>query len=91
MSPTWQETVSAVQAHRLAGLSRIQPPLLDVPPNLSKDITNIPKKLLSQQELDITHSSPESLLMRLTSGEWSSEEVTNAFLRRAGLAQNLVD
>ena len=38
----------------------------------------------------ITHSSPEHLLSYLAAGKWSSEEVTQAYLRRATLAQELV-
>lgn len=90
MVSTWQETVSAVQKHRLAGLSLIEPPLPDLPDQLPRDVTNIPRQLLSQQERELTESSPEVLLKRLASGEWSSEKVINAFLRRAGLAQSLV-
>ena len=90
MEPLWRKTASRVQDYRAQGLRKVQPPLPEIPSNLPKSVTHVPHQLLSQREIVITDSSPEDLLSYLRAGEWSSEEVARAYLRRASLAQELV-
>ena len=90
MEPPWRKTVSKVQEYRVQSLRKVQPPLPEIPLDLPKDVTHAPQMLLSQREIVITDSSPECLLSYLAAGKWNSEEVTQAYLRRATLAQELV-
>ncbi|KAF1810440.1 putative glutamyl-tRNA amidotransferase subunit A [Eremomyces bilateralis CBS 781.70] len=87
---TWQETVAVVQQYRDNSLD-IDPPLSGIPLNLPSNVSEIPRKFLSAIELDITETPPEHLLEKLASGELSSVAVTQAFLRRAALAQRLTN
>ncbi|KAI1497874.1 acetamidase [Biscogniauxia marginata] len=89
---TWQEIAADRQRHRDASIAKLDPPL----PNLhAGDIplntTNLSKNLLTEEELTITETTVENLIEKLASGQWSSMTVVKAFLRRAGLAQKLVN
>lgn len=86
---SWQETAARVQQYRDSSL-RVEPPLSGIPGELPQNVTEIPRKVLSPEEFDITERSLEELLKLLASGELSSVTVTKAFLRRAALAQKLV-
>ncbi|KAJ4286271.1 hypothetical protein N0V90_013305 [Kalmusia sp. IMI 367209] len=87
---SWQSIAEKAQQHRDASLAAIQPPIPDIS-ELPLDSTSIPKTILSQGELSITQSDPVGLVSKLASGELSAVEVTNAFLRRAAIAQKLVN
>ena len=86
----WQDIAHQVQSHRNRTLSQIQPPIPDVPSSLPGNVTGIPQALLSPREVEITTTFTEDLVFSLATGSLTSTEVTNAFLRRAGLAQKLV-
>lgn len=92
MAPTrtWQEVAKEAQLHRDASIAKVNPPVPDVPAELPLDVTSLPRKLLTEREVEITETPAESLLASLATGKLKSVEVTNAFLRRAGLAQKLV-
>lgn len=87
---SWQDVAKTAQDLRDASIGRINPPVPDVPSDLPRDVTNVPKHLLAPDEVLITETSPEDLTTALASGKFTSTAVTNAFLRRAGLAQKLV-
>lgn len=87
--PSWQDTTRHVQEHRTSTIAEVQPPIPDVPKDLPRNVTLIPRDLLSSSEVEITESTTEVLVASLATGKLTSREVTNAFLRRAGLAQNL--
>ena len=87
---SWQEVAKQAQEYRDASISRIEPGLPGVPKDLPLDCTEIPKYLLSTEEVTITQTAPEDLISSLASGRLTSTTVTKAFLRRAGLAQALV-
>ncbi|KAL8920878.1 MAG: hypothetical protein Q9208_006050 [Pyrenodesmia sp. 3 TL-2023] len=86
----WREVAKAAQDFRDASISRIEPSVPDVSPDLPKNVIHIPRELLTQAEVIITETSPEDLVESLSSGKLNSTTVVNAFLRRAGLAQNLL-
>jgi len=88
---TWQEVAADRQRHRAATLAALHPPLPQIPQDQAQllDKTDIPNSLLSSHEIDITYTNVEDLLLKLSSAEWTCAEVTRAFLRRAGLAQEL--
>lgn len=89
-SSTWQDVVRQVQNHRDRTLTLIQPPIPKLPTELPRNVTALPQTLLSPREAEITTTTAEDLVASLGTGRLTSTEVTNAFLRRAGLAQNLV-
>jgi Asp-tRNA(Asn)/Glu-tRNA(Gln) amidotransferase A subunit family amidase len=87
---SWQSIAKKAQDHRDATIALIQPPILDIA-ELPLDSTPVPKTVLTAEELSITESDPADLVSKLTSGAVTSVEVTKAFLRRAALAQKLVN
>ena len=87
--PSWQDIAGQVQLYRAGTVAKIQPRLPDVPRELPCNVTKIPQELLSAHEVKITESAAEDLLTSLATGQLTSTEVTNAFLRRAALAQKL--
>jgi len=87
---SWQSIAKRAQQHRDATLAAVQPPIPEIP-DPPQDSTPIPKTILTKEELNITESDPVDLLSKLSSGSLSSTDVTNAFLRRAALAQKLVN
>lgn len=89
--PSWQDVARQVQDHRTNTIAEVQPQIPDVPKNLPSNVTSIPRDLLSSREVEITESTTEILVASLATGKLTSREVTNAFLRRAGLAQKLVN
>jgi len=90
-SKTWQEIAQEAQDHRDRSLAEVQPPLPEIKAeDLPLNVTSIPALYLSPSEIEISETSPEKLVELLATGELSCVEVTNAFLRRAGLAQKLV-
>lgn len=88
---SWQDVAEKMQTHRDKTIDAVSPPLPDVPADLPLNVTKIPSTILSKDEMSITESPPELLLETLASGEISAVTVTNAFLRRAGLAQKLTN
>ncbi|PQE24666.1 hypothetical protein CJF32_00006955 [Rutstroemia sp. NJR-2017a WRK4] len=88
-----EELVFAAQQHRDETIASLEPPLPELPPpaNLPRNLTNVPRLLLTPEEINITETSVDELLTALSTGRTSSVTVTQAFLRRAGLAQGLVN
>lgn len=87
----WQDMAHKAQSHRDYTLSQVKPRIPDALPSLPTNVTAIPRSLLSPREVEITTTCAEGLVASLATGALTSIEVTNAFLRRAGLAQKLVD
>ena len=86
----WQDIAKEAQVHRDNSIAQVDPPVPSVPDDLPLDVTSLPRELLTDAEIEITESPAESILASLASGESKSVDVTNAFLRRAGLAQKFV-
>ena len=87
----WQEVAQRAQAYRDDTIAAITSPIPAVPKDLPQNVTKLPKELLTPREVEITEYLPEELLPALANSKLSSVEVTNAFLRRAGLAQQLAN
>lgn len=87
---SWREIVKQAQEARDASLKLVKPAIPEVPSELPLDVTEIPKYLLSKEEVTITQTAPEELVVSLASGRLTSVAVVTAFLRRAGIAQKLV-
>ena len=90
MSESWETIAQKAREHRDATLAVVQPPIPDIE-SLPLDSTPIPKTILTLEEIAITESDPADLISRLVSGALSSTAVTQAFLRRATIAQKLVN
>ncbi|KAI0131781.1 acetamidase [Xylariales sp. AK1849] len=89
---TWQDVAVDRQRHRDATIAALGFPLPELQTNeISRNVTGIPKAILTDEEFTITGTDVEVLAAKLASGEWSATLVINAFLRRAGLAQKLVN
>lgn len=88
--PSWQEIAKQAQEARDASLKLVEPAISDVPAELPLDVTEIPKSLLSPEEVAITQTAAEELVVSLASGRLTSVAVITAFLRRAAIAQKLV-
>ena len=89
-SATWRNVAHDVQDHRQATLNEIEPPIPVVPTDLPGNVTRIPQNLLLPHKVEITTTTVKDLIADLAIGALTSTEVTNAFLRRAGLAQRFV-
>ena len=87
---SWQDVARIAQQQRDDSIARVDPPVPEVPAELPLDVSVLPKELLSSEEVEITQTAAEDLVASIASGKLSSVTVTEAFLRRAGLAQKLV-
>ena len=89
--PSWQEVAKRAQEFRDASIRRVEPPIPQVPAQLPLDRTEIPKYLLTTEEVVLTQPPPEDLVAFLAAGKITSTAVVIAYLRRAGLAQALTN
>ncbi|KAF2160731.1 hypothetical protein M409DRAFT_28868 [Zasmidium cellare ATCC 36951] len=57
------------------------------------DVLDVPAKsgILSQHELDITESYATDIVAKIAKGEWTAEDVTRAFCKRAAIAHQLTN
>lgn len=88
-SSTWQETAKKTQEYRDETVAAVNTPDIATK-QLPLNVSNIPRDLLKPKEVELTETAPETLLKQLASGDISSVNLTEAFLRRAALAQKLV-
>ena len=86
----WQDVATEAQKYRDASISRSWPDMPQLPRDLPKNIFNILRESLRQQDITMTEMLPEALLTALASGELTATSVTSAFLRCASVAQKLV-
>jgi len=93
MSPPkpWQEIAREAQYYRDSTIAKLEPPLPTLPGDLPLDVSGVPRRYLSENEIKLTETAPETLLAQLANGEITCLAVTKAFLRRAGLAQQLAN
>lgn len=88
---SWEDVATTMQKHRDETIAAISPSVPEVPAVLPLNVTKLPATLLSKEEISITETAPEVLLVSIAKGSVSSTTVTKAFLRRAGLAQKLTN
>lgn len=86
----WQEVAKEAQEYRDSTIRAVKPTVPDVPANLPLNVTYVINDLLTSGERAVTERPPERLLAQIADGTLSAETVTEAYLRRAGLAQKLV-
>jgi len=88
----WQEICADVQAYRAATVGKVFSTLSTLlADELPLNVTGVPADVLTAEEVRITSLTTEELLCQLASLEMSCAEVTSAFLRRAAVAQHLVN
>jgi hypothetical protein len=87
----WQEVAKEAQDYRDQSLSPIEPSVPEIPSHLPQIVLDTPDQLLSEEEINITSRLPEEIIDVLASGVVTSAQVCNAFLRRAAVAQKLVN
>lgn len=87
---SWQESARKVQAVRDRSIEHVDPAIAALPDTHTGRVIDFPRRHLSQTEIAITESSAETLVTSLASGKLTATAVTNAFLRRAAIAQKLV-
>jgi deoxyxylulose-5-phosphate synthase len=87
---SWQESARQVQAVRDRSIEQVDPAIAALPDTHTGRVVNFPRKHLSQTDIAITESSAETLVASLATGKLTAIAVTNAFLRRAAIAQKLV-
>jgi hypothetical protein len=87
---SWQESARQVQAVRDRSIEQADPAIAALPDTHTGRVIDFPRKHLSQTEIAITESSAETLVASLATGKLTAIAVTNAFLRRAAIAQKLV-
>ncbi len=93
MAP-WQDVAASVQRHRDASIARV--PGSPLPAVAAADarplnVTAVPRQVLTARECELTELPVEALLARYAAGTLTVEEAVGAFLRRAALAQQLVN
>jgi len=94
MAPeAWKETSEKAQQKLAASIPsdwRIGKEHL--PPSSQTNVTSFPAKsgLLSGNELTITESYATDIVKKIATGQWSSENVTKAFCKRAAIAHQMV-
>lgn len=85
---SWEDKGAWARAQRDISLAQVQPALEGLPQVLPLNSQGLPKIVLTSREVELTENFTISeLLVKLRSREFSAEEVTRAFLRRAALAQ----
>jgi len=90
---SWEDIATAKRAELLKSIPEkwIIPDSIK-PSETQLDVTNFPEKSgwFTPRELEITNKTASELLEHLVSGQWTSEEVTLAFCKRAAVAHQLV-
>lgn len=90
---SWQDRAAAKRAQLHASIPSdwlLPASVLAAPPS---DVRSIPRSsgLLTDLELQITEEDNAGVILeKIRSREWSSEQVTLAFCKRAAIAQQLV-
>ncbi|KAM0145531.1 hypothetical protein ACHAQE_011219 [Botrytis cinerea] len=87
----WQDIASEVQKHRDTTIAKVDPAIVEITEKLPHRVISLPRKYLNPEEITITENPIEELLASLATGRLSSLAVTKAFLRRAAIAQKLVN
>lgn len=91
VSQPWEALVQKAILTRDKSLAKVDPPIPTIPGKLPLDVTGIPAKLLTPEEVEITEGhDATSLAAAIASRKYSAVTVIKAFLRRAAIAQKLV-
>ncbi|KAI4214277.1 MAG: hypothetical protein L6R36_009433, partial [Xanthoria steineri] len=89
--PPWHAIAQEAQEYRDASLAKVQPPVsigINAAPN---NVSETLRSSLSSQELAVTELPIKDLLQQIRTRNITAVAITNAFLRRAALAQMLTN
>ncbi|RAK84389.1 alpha-glucosidase [Aspergillus costaricaensis CBS 115574] len=92
-TPLWEQRAAQKRAARDSLVSKWQPgPMPPLRPDETY-VKDFPNRcgLLTDEQLTITETPPSQLLSHLSSGYWSAESVTRAFIARATIAHYLTN
>ncbi|OCL12251.1 amidase [Glonium stellatum] len=90
----WAKNATAKRAALLRSIpSEYRIPVDVFPPPTQLDVTKFPAESgwFTERELEITSTSAPSLLDKIAGSEWTAEEVTKAFSKRAAAAHQLTN
>jgi amidase len=93
MPEKWEEIATAKREALLDSIPKEwRIPTHIKPPDSQLDVTTWPQESgwFTSKELEITSKSATYLVEKLAKGQWTSEEVTLAFCKRASAAHQLV-
>ncbi|KAL6903266.1 amidase signature domain-containing protein [Trichoderma evansii] len=86
----WKQIAHKAQALRDETLAKVGVNL-ELPAQLSRNVTGIPEKFLSASSARITSLAPQEIVSLVSDRKISAQEVVRAFLERAVIAQNLTN
>lgn len=86
----WQDIAQEAQTYRDASIASFQAHLPQFPSDRPKNVFSLLRDSLREEDIAVTETLPEELLVSLAAGKLTATAVTTAFLRRASLAQKLV-
>lgn len=92
-SESWKEISEKARKKLDASIpSEWRIPKDKLPPPEQLDVTTFPARsgILTEIELAITESFATDIVKKVAFGEWSAEDVTRAFCKRAAIAHQLV-
>ncbi|KAH9474372.1 Acetamidase [Psilocybe cubensis] len=91
-SKHWKQLIAEKRERQAATIPK-EWILTNLPPKEALNVIDFPEKsgLLTDKELEITSAHVEVLLEKISTGIWSSVEVTTAFSKRAIIAHQLVN
>lgn len=93
-SPTWETEALKCRVILANSIPKeFELPATELPPKDQLNVLNVPAESgrLSVRELQITESDGTHLVSELAAGNWTAEEVTLAYLKRATIGQQLVE
>ncbi|KAK9460872.1 amidase signature domain-containing protein [Lipomyces oligophaga] len=91
MANVLEELVNIAVSIRDESCAKVEPPLGPLPDPLPLNVTGVPKLVLTAEECEITETEPITLVEKIKEGKYTALQVTKAFLRRAALAQKLLN
>ncbi|KAK1238875.1 hypothetical protein MKX08_005936 [Trichoderma sp. CBMAI-0020] len=86
----WKQIAQEAQALRDETLAKVGVNI-QMPAQLSRNVTDIPDKILSASSARITSLAPQEIISLASERKISAQEVVQAFLERAAIAQNLTN
>lgn len=89
---SWQTESATAKARREAALARVHVFPAELTHKPAKDVTNLPRSsgVFTPDELEIISSETTDILLKIRQRIWTSVAVTQAFIKSASLAQQLV-
>lgn len=85
----WKQIAQEAQALRDETLAKVGVNI-ELPAQLSRNVTDIPDTVLSASSVRITSLAPQEIVIFVSERKISPQQVVQAFLERAVVAQNLV-